>query len=328
MAKRKLTHQQKLRIAKTQAQQVSRLARSSDDAGPARQGLVVAHHGTSVSIKDLTDKSTRQRYHCHLRANLEPLVVGDQVVWQPNGRQSGVVSAGLPRRSLLAQTNERGQTKAIAANIDQMLIVFAVVPEPIPYLIDCYLAAAELNHIAPLLVVNKQDLLTTQNNSPFSELINLYQHIGYPLLLVSSKTGYGLTPLKQQLIGQVSILAGQSGVGKTSLANQLLPASQLAVGPLSTTSQLGTHTTSTARLLDLPTGGSLIDSPGIREFRLGPVDSQQAINGFKELAPYQGQCKFRDCRHQREPGCALQAALAAGKVNQQRLTSLTKMMSH
>ena len=158
-------------------------------------------------------------------------------------------------------------------------------------------------------------------------MLGVYRQLGYPVLEVSAHHGDGMQQLQAQLDGHISVFVGQSGVGKSSLVNSLLPEVNLRVGPLSEISGQGTHTTTTARLFHFPGGGDLIDSPGIREFGLGHVSRADVEAGFIEFNDLIGRCRFRDCKHDREPGCALLMALEDGRVQQQRMNSYRSIIA-
>ena len=331
MAGRKLSRRQAWRVEKIQQERAQRAAKKSqqiedllgdNSLGAEQNGLVTAHFGTQVEIVETSDFTRSQRIRCHLRANLGSIVTGDQVIWRKHtSEDTGVIVAVLERNSELARPDSSGKTKAIAANIDQIVVVFAPAPEPHGSLIDRYLIAANALDIPVLLLLNKEDRLDNNNRDKIDRLLAIYQQLGYPLLSVSTKTGAGISQLQQQLAGHISIFVGQSGVGKSSLVNTLLPGVDARVGELSEATQKGTHTTTTAQLFHFPAGGDLIDSPGIREFGLWHMAADEVFAGFRELEPLNGLCKFRDCRHQSEPGCAVLAAATAGKIHPARLAS-------
>ena len=327
MAKRQLNRRQNWRIEKIQSERAAPAARRESqalaaleggDLGPEQYGLVIAHFGVTVEV-EAEDGGAIHR--CHLRANLPPLVTGDRVVWRAGNQANGVIVAQLPRRSELCRPDQRGQLKPVAANVDQIVIVFAPRPEPHANLIDRYLVAAEHAGIRPLLLLNKADLIDDTNAASIDALLDTYRQLGYPLLEVSAHRGSGMQELQARLDGHVSVFVGQSGVGKSSLVNSLLPGVDTRVGALSELTGKGTHTTTTARLFHFPGGGELIDSPGIREFALSHVSRQDVEDGFIEFRALLGRCRFRDCRHEQEPGCALLAALADGRIHPQRMAS-------
>ncbi len=330
MAKPQLSRRQSWRIEKIQEERSARAAKRESraleelqggDLGEEQNGLVIAHFGVLIEVEALDGEQAGQVFRCNRRSNLPALVTGDRVVWRPGNQQNGVIVALLPRHSELCRPDMRGQLKPVAANIDQIVIVFAPLPHPHANLIDRYLIAAEHAGIRPLLLLNKADLLDEHNSAHIDRLLATYRQLDYPLLEVSAQDGAGMDELRQRLDDRVSVFVGQSGVGKSSLVNSLLPGIDTRVGALSEQTGKGTHTTTTARLFHFPNGGELVDSPGIREFGLGHVSRQTIEEGFIEFRPLLGHCRFRDCKHDREPGCALLAALADGRIQEQRMHS-------
>ncbi|MCX2982722.1 small ribosomal subunit biogenesis GTPase RsgA [Halieaceae bacterium IMCC14734] len=330
MSKRKLTRQQSWRIQKIQDERRERAAKreahidqdmDSNSLGPEQEGLVIAHFGSQVEVE-----SAAGNQRCHLRANIDSLVTGDRVIWCA-GDPVGVVVARQPRNAELLRPDPYGDLKPVAANIDRIFIVIAPLPEPHALLIDRYLVAAEAVGVKAVIVLNKSDMLNPDNRPDIDELLAPYPALGYPVLRVSSETGDAMESLSAELDQHLSIFIGQSGVGKSSLVNTLLPEAAIKIGALSTSRNEGTHTTTTARLFHLPNGGSLIDSPGIREFGLWHMDRWQVEDGFPELRAYLGQCRFRDCHHEQEPGCALLEAAAREPLLQRRLDSFRQIIA-
>ncbi|MFJ4372919.1 small ribosomal subunit biogenesis GTPase RsgA [Pseudomonas japonica] len=336
MAKRQLNRRQNWRIEKIQEERAARAAKREEralevleggDLGPEQTGLVIAHFGVQVEVEADDGQEAGQVFRCHLRANLPALVTGDRVVWRAGNQGIGVIVAQLPRSTELCRPDSRGQLKPVAANVDLIVIVFAPAPEPHANLIDRYLVAAEHAGIRPLLLLNKADLIDEQNGPALNALLAVYRQLGYPLLEVSAHHGNGMEQLQKMLDGHISVFVGQSGVGKSSLVNSLLPEVQTRVGALSEWSGQGQHTTTTARLYHFPGGGELIDSPGIREFGLVHVSRDDVEAGFIEFADLLGSCRFRDCKHDREPGCALLKALEDGRIQQQRMNSYRSIIA-
>lgn len=329
MSKRHLNRRQRWRIEKIQQERLQRAAKKlarneadvAADLDEPQHGTVVAHYGQKVEIE--AADGIRQR--CHFRANLMHMVVGDHVLWQPaKGPGDGVVVALSERTTVLKRPDYYGRLKPVAANINQLCITFAPSPVPSSQLIDRYLVAAELAGLEPLLLLNKADAIGEQQEA-LDNLLHMYRALGYACLTASALTAQGLGPLKAALAGKTSVFVGQSGVGKSSLVNALLPGAQLSTAPVSAGSGLGQHTTTTAQLFHLPDGGRLIDSPGIREFGLWHIGSDELVQGYRELRQLAGACRFRNCSHQHEPGCAWLAAVANGTVHAERLENFFRI---
>lgn len=333
---RRLTDQQRRRIAQHQLRQrdaAGNAERMVDESGlgSEQEALVIAHYGRKLDVEHPDDATRIVR--CSLRANITQLVTGDHVIVRlpvagSETEANGVVVAGCERRNLLSRPDSRGLLKPVAANIDAMLITIAPVPEPFPFLIDRYLVAADMYGIQPVILCNKADLINDNNRAMIERLLHVYRTIGYPVYTLSAHDGNGLAGLADFLRGKISVIVGQSGVGKSSLINALLPDVDVTVGALSTASDKGKHTTTTARLYHLPGGGDLIDSPGIREFTLQHLPAQELLSHFIDLRDYSEGCRFRDCQHQSEPGCALLAAEQAGKFFPERLASYRHILAN
>ncbi len=323
MSKRRLTRQQQERIA---AKQDSELSASSAEHNDNKfHGLVISHYGQQLDIEPDPESGYPQIVRCHQRANLPAMVTGDRVAWQPEGEDSGVVVAVDERRSVFGRPDPGGEFKPLAANVDRVVVVIAVLPEAFPNLIDRYLVAIENLGLEAMIVLNKADLLGPDNQANLDNILSIYEGLGYPVARVSALTGSGRESLAESLAGLTTVLVGQSGVGKSSLINSLADKHSAQVGDLSDAKYKGTHTTTAARLFHLD-GFDLIDSPGIREFHLTHIDGQAVLSGFRELRDLATGCKFRDCSHQQEPGCAIRAAEAAGEIHPGRVESYFRIL--
>jgi len=321
----------KNQIRRVQSNQDKRLQKNNDkqwdesELGAQLQGIVISRFGQHADIEDENGNIKR----CNLRRAVKSLVTGDRVVWRSGNKAyqgiSGVVEAVHPRSTVLTRPDYYDGIKPIAANIDHIIIVSAIAPEFSRNIIDRYLVACEDIAITPIIILNKSDLLDKQSEEIIDRELQHYRNIGYQVLY-SSMHGNGLDALKSVMKNKTNIFVGQSGVGKTSLLNMLLPEVNALTGGISETSGLGKHTTTTARLYHFPDGGDLIDSPGIREFSLWHLAAERIANGFIEFRPFLGGCRFRDCTHQGDPGCALAAAVSDGKIDKARYQSFLRIL--
>ncbi len=335
MSQRRISRQQSFRIDRIQAERIARAEKreakadallAGGDLGAEQTGRVIAHYGVQLAIEALEGELAGQRFRCHRRSNIEALVTGDRVIWQPAAEgQTGVISALLPRESVLVRPDPYGKLKPVAANIDRILLVIAPEPTPSPELIDRYLIACETTGIRPVIVLNKSDLMTPAQAASLGALLASFAALGYETRTLSAHGDTG--DLHALVAGRAVVFVGQSGVGKSSLINALLPDVAQKVHELSANSKLGQHTTTTACWFDLPGGGALIDSPGIREFGVWHMDRDQLLAGFIEFQPFLGQCRFRNCSHAHEPGCALHLAVDEGHVQARRLASFQRLVT-
>lgn len=337
MAKRRLNKRQQWRIEKIQKDRANRAARKEkvvqeqEDAGelgPEQQGLVIAHFGQQLDIEALEGDDAGQVFRCFVRANISSLVTGDRVIWRPGKSEAGVIVARCDRDNLLQRPDNFGALKPVAANIDHIILVIAPEPEPHDSLIDRYLVASETADIPAVILLNKTDLIGDHNREQIDTLLSRYQKLGYQVVRTSAASNQQApSPEVEALVkDQTSVFVGQSGVGKSSIIQTLLPDEYLRVGAVSESTGKGIHTTTTAKLFHLPMGGDLIDSPGIREFGLWHMTPQELEYGFREIRPLIGLCKFRNCRHLGDPGCALDAAAESGEISRARLKSFHRIL--
>lgn len=330
MAKKKrLTKGQVRRVRSNQDKRLKKQdVQEWDEAllGPQQEGVIISRFGQHADVEDAQGVIHR----CNLRRSIDSLVTGDRVVWRLGSEQlqgiTGIIEAVHERTSVLTRPDFYDGIKPIAANIDQIVIVSSVLPELSTNIIDRYIVAAEDVKIQPVILLNKIDLLSADELKQVDETLQPYRDIGYEVWKVSSHQGDGLDELKTLLKDKMTIFVGQSGVGKSSLVNKLMPEVDAEIGDVSETSGLGTHTTTTARLYHFPSGGDLIDSPGVREFSLWHMKPEEIIQGFIEFRDYIGLCRFRDCKHQSDPGCALVAAVENGEINRGRFENYQRIL--
>ncbi len=291
-------------------------------AGTPREGLVVGAFGHTALVED----TGGHLWRCRVPRRQGPVVCGDRVMWLPEHGDQGRVVEVKPRRSALVRPGARGRLKPLAANIDRLLVVVAPAPPPERGLLDRYLVAAELLELPAAIVCNKSDLLDAAARADMEAGLAVYERLGYPVVWASTRTEDGLDALRALLKEDTAIFVGQSGVGKSSLVKALVPEAELRTGALSAASGLGRHTTTAARLYHLPDGGAIIDSPGVRDFHLWPVEPAELARGFREFHPCLGRCRFRDCRHLEEPDCAVRAAVEAGAIDSGRYASYRRLL--
>lgn len=331
--KRKLTQNQNRQIQKN-------LDTKNDEL--LATGVVISHFGKQLDVQTtilptqpLDERLTHGSiWRCHARTNLPMLCCGDVVKFatDPND-ELGVIEYVAPRTTLVCRPDRYHKLKPVASNTHILAIVFAPLPKPASELIDRYLLIARLSGLTPLLILNKADILDEHVET--DKIYNQYQALGqryhFNTIKTSTQTDQGLDTLRTYIDGKLSIFAGQSGVGKSSLINKLLPHAEQPTNVISANSQLGQHTTTTSRLLpynitDLTCGG-IIDTPGIREFGIWHLSGDEILSGFDELNEISGLCQFRDCNHQPNArGCHFWEAVMNGKVDQRRLESFLRLI--
>jgi ribosome biogenesis GTPase len=290
-----------------------------DQSTPRRTGQIISRKGNRLIVRPADESYSDSVITCSQRKKLPVLAVGDWITWEPTGEGEGVIVALDVRKCILSRPDPFNQRKKpIASNIDQIVIVTATQPGIDLLQVDRILVAAEAISIPTLLVINKTDLLSTEEQQILQQQLANYQTLTRALLWSSTVSDSGLDELRLQLSSQCSVLVGPSGAGKSSIIQQLLPDQDIAVGALSESSGHGRHTTSATTLYTLESGGTLIDSPGIREFGVWDLDETTLRNGFTEFYHYADACRFSNCRHMSEPGCAVSAAVETGEITQSR----------
>ena len=317
-----LTRKQKWRIDKVQSDKIARAdkaaskAESELDDEKEYQGIVITRYGQRQLVED----ENGIVFQSVSRQNIGFSVAGDKILFQKTKHDDAIVTAIYPRDNELKR-----QDKLIAANIDQLWLVVAIEPHYEFELIDRYLIMAENSNLPIGIIVNKIELSSNKSKTE-NDFLN-YQSLGYDVHFLSVKKQINLDFFKEQLINKSHIFLGQSGVGKSSLINSLIPDLQLRVNEISSKSKLGKHTTTNTTIYHIPSGGDLIDSPGVREFQLDSLTELEIKSGFKEFRALSDACRFRDCRHINEPNCAVKESLNQGKINPNRYQSYLNILA-
>lgn len=291
---------------------------SPSELSPRILGQIVAAFGRQY----LVEIKSGEILSCVTRGKKSGAVCGDQVKVQYTTVGQGVIETILPRSALMYRSNAFRE-KLIAANITQIVIVLAAVPSFSEELVNRCLIAAENQSIKALIVLNKSDLIEPTRAAATS--LSLYRELGYKLIQLSAKKD--AAPLLPYLQGHSSVLVGQSGMGKSTIINNLIPTADRATAEISIALGAGRHTTTHARLYHLDKNSHVIDSPGMQEFGLHHISNTSLAWGFIEFHPYIGQCKFRDCLHISEPGCALERAVQERKIDIRRLGFYRKLIN-
>ena len=292
------------------------------DRQTTRTGRVRAAHGRRGRLE--TDSGDSLPYL--VQGRRLKVVCGDRVDWVFDDQGKLAVITGVaPRTNALErQPPGRPGTEVLAANLSLMIVICAPTPEPDWFLVDRYLCTGELMGCRLLLASNKSDLAAQERHAV--GLLDDYQRVGYACLSVSAQTNQGIDALREALHNQTGILVGQSGVGKSSLINRLVPNADIATRPVSASTQEGTHTTTASAMHDLPGGGRLIDTPGVRDFVPVIPQAHSVQTGFPEILAAAEHCKFGNCRHLREPQCGVKDAVQNGAIAKRRYESYKRLL--
>lgn len=302
------------------------------------KGLVVRNTGSHylVLCDDGVERACLAKGNMRLRGirSTSPIVIGDRVELELRGETEGeahYIHEIEERRNVIVRraANLSKQSHILAANIDaSFLICTLVAPETSTTFIDRFLANAEAYRVPTQLVFNKIDILTDEDKAYLDYLVDLYESIGYPCHRVSARTGEGLEGLRASMQGQISLFSGHSGVGKSSLINELIPGTELRTAAISEMHLQGMHTTTFSQMIALPSGdGYLIDTPGIKGFGLLDMEASEVGHYFRELFEVSEQCRFGNCTHTHEPSCAVRLALERGEIAESRYNSYIGILS-
>ena len=285
-----------------------------------QSALVTASWGARLEI----ELGSGERRQARLKGRRLRAVCGDAVTATPiDGGEEWLVSAIEPRSNELARTSARGRREVLAANVGKIAVITAPNPTPDTYMIDRYLGAAELMRCRAAVVANKADL----PGGNAEELLGEYSALGYETLSTSAATGFGVDELGHWIGTETVVLVGQSGVGKSSLTNALVPEAELRTARLNTRGDEGRHTTTASQLLRLPSGGSLVDSPGVRDFAPYIEDQHAASTAFTEIAAAARKCRFADCIHRAEPDCNVKRQVELGEISDRRYRSYRRLLN-
>ncbi len=282
---------------------------------------VIAAYGRHLLVRD----AEGSRHEARPFGRKLLAVCGDRVRCERDAQheETHVVEI-LPRDHVLLRANLKGGAEPIVANLTQLLTLLAPEPRPDPFIIDRYLCAASSAGLRAIVVLNKADQMNDASRVSLSALLSVYQAAGYDTLVCSATTGEGLKELAEKLTGEISVLVGQSGVGKSSVVAQLTAQESIAVGALDRDAE-GRHTTTASQLYDLPAGGALIDSPGVRDFAPAIDALEPRSLGFPEIDQASVHCRFIDCQHLKEPHCGVRAALEEGRIDERRYESYRRL---
>lgn len=297
------------------------------------EGRVIKSTGSFYVVKteDGTEYPSRIKGNFRIKGirTTNPVAVGDIVKIYKAADDAYYIKEIIPRKNYIIRraSNLSKESHILAANIDNAILVASIFnPETPTTFIDRFLSTAEAYSIPSIIVFNKSDLWTAEIHSYALELKKMYENIGYKVIFTSATNGEGIKELKNEVIDKVSLLAGNSGVGKSSLINCLVPGLNLKTGDISDIHHTGTHTTTFSEMIPLPEGGELIDIPGVKGFGMIEFQPSEVSHYFPEIFKKSTECRYGDCRHLGEPGCAVEQAVESGEISSSRFASYLSIM--
>ncbi len=298
-----------------------------------KSGLVVKNTGSWYLVQTdagIVESKVKGNFRLKGIRSTNPVSVGDRVKILVNSEGTAFITEIEDRKNYIIRrsSNLSKQSHIIAANLDKVLLIATVqYPETSTTFIDRFLATAEAYRVPATLVINKIDAYNDETLAYANDLVTLYEHIGYPCLLVSALKNRGIEELKQLLSGNITLLSGHSGVGKSTLINKILPNAKLRTGDISASHHKGMHTTTFSEMLELPSGGYIIDTPGIKGFGTVDMEKAELSHYFVDIFHFSKECRFNNCQHLQEPGCAVRQAVEEHYISESRYASYLSMMS-
>ncbi len=298
-----------------------------------KSGLVVKNTGSWYLVQTdagIVESKVKGNFRLKGIRSTNPVSVGDRVKILVNSEGTAFITEIEDRKNYIIRrsSNLSKQSHIIAANLDKVLLIATVqYPETSTTFIDRFLATAEAYRVPATLVINKIDAYNDETLAYANDLVTLYEHIGYPCLLVSALENRGIEELKQLLSGNITLLSGHSGVGKSTLINKILPDAKLRTGDISASHHKGMHTTTFSEMLELPSGGYIIDTPGIKGFGTVDMEKAELSHYFVDIFQFSKECRFNTSQHLQEPGCAVRQAVEEHYISESRYASYLSMMS-
>lgn len=298
------------------------------------QGLVIKNTGSWYTVKtnngDFINCKIKGNFRLKGIRSTNPIAVGDNVDIVLNQEGTAFITHICERRNYIIRKSQNlsKQSHIIAANVDQALLIVTVnYPQTSTIFIDRFLATAEAYNVPVVLVFNKNDILTDEERHYQEMMVKLYSNIGYTCLIISATTGQGIEELTPLLQGKITLLSGNSGVGKSTLINRILPDANLRTSAISDAHNTGMHTTTFSEMIEMPNNGYLIDTPGIKGFGTFDIEPEELTSYFRDIFHFSKNCRFNNCTHTHEPGCAVLEAVREHYISESRYQSYLSMLT-